>query len=330
MPGRGTAAGPTVLTTQHSAAPAPPRVFIILATYNGAAFLPEQLASIAAQDHPRWILLWRDDGSLDETRAMMHGFTAAQPQGQVEQVVATDAHLGAAGSFMVLLAEAASRMEPGDLLAFADQDDVWLPGKLSRAIAAVMACPPERPTLYSARQVLVDAQLRRIALSVPVRPPPGFPACLTQNLATGCTVLMNRAAALLVAASTRPAGCQHDWWTYIVVTAAGGRFLIDDEAVVLYRQHQGNLVGAPRSMFRRAVAALRRGPALFMALLRQNVAALEAQSHILTPEARGELECIRAGLSGGPLRRWRALRRPGLRRQTWAEQVLFRIWFMFG
>jgi len=311
-------------------AQSPSLVFIALATFNGAAFLREQLDSIAAQDHAAWVLLWRDDGSSDATVAVLREFAAGRPQGQVTEVPGPAGRIGAAASFMVLLCEAARRMGPGDGFAFADQDDVWLPGKLSRAVARVSACDPVVPTLYSARQMLVDARLRHLAMSMPVRPPPGFPASLTQNLATGCTVLMNRAAALLVAASRRPPGCQHDWWAYIVVTGAGGRFLIDDEAVVLYRQHPGNLVGAPRSMPRRAVAALRRGPALFMGLLRQNVAALEAQSHLLTPAAREEVRALGAALRGGVVQRARALRRPGLRRQTWAEQAVFRLWFMFG
>jgi hypothetical protein len=100
--------------------------------------------------------------------------------------------------------------------------------------------------------------------------------------------------------------------------------------VVLYRQHGGNAVGAPRSFARRGWAAVRRGPGVFMAMMRQNVAALDAQRHLLTPDARGQVDQIKAALAGGVLRRARALRLPGLRRQTWSEQMLFRLWFMLG
>ena len=87
----------------------------------------------------------------------------------------------------------------------------------------------------------------------------GFPAALTQNVATGCTVMLNRPAARLVAASRPSTGTLHDWWAYLLVTAAGGRLVQDEEPVVLYRQHAQNLVGAPASMVSRAIAALRRG-----------------------------------------------------------------------
>jgi hypothetical protein len=216
------------------------------------------------------------------------------------------------------------------VVAFADQDDVWLPFKLSRAVRALAALPREAPAIYSARQVLVDATLNTLGVSPLLSGPPRFPASLTQNLATGCTVTMNQAAARLVAGSQAPPGCQHDWWAYLLVTAAGGRFLTDAEPVVLYRQHGRNAVGAPRSFLRRGWAALRRGPGVFMGVLRQNVAALDAQRHLLTPEAQAQLDQIQQALRGGPLRRMAALRLPGLRRQSWAEQMVFRLWFMIG
>ena len=87
---------------------------------------------------------------------------------------------------------------------------------------------------------------------------------LTQNVATGCTVMLNRAAADLIAASRAPGATLHDWWSYLMVSAAGGRVLFDAAPVVLYRQHEANALGAPASFPQRALAALRRGPATFM------------------------------------------------------------------
>jgi glycosyltransferase involved in cell wall biosynthesis len=308
----------------------PARVVILLATYDGAAFLADQLASLEAQDNPDWRLVWRDDGSSDASVAILQDFAARQAQGRVERLGLPEGHVGSAAGFLALLRHVAPGLGPGDVVAFADQDDVWLPFKLSRAVRALEAVPREVPAIYSARQVLVDARLNTLSVSPRLRVPPRFPASLTQNLATGCTVTMNQAAARLVAGSRAPPGCQHDWWAYLLVTAAGGRFLADDEPVVLYRQHGRNAVGAPRSFVRRGWAALRRGPGVFMGVLRQNVAALDAQRHLLTPEARMQLEQIQRALRGGPLRRMSALRLPGLRRQTWAEQMVFRLWFMIG
>ena len=306
------------------------RIVILLATYDGAAFLAEQLASLEAQDHAEWRLVWRDDGSSDDSVAILQEFAAQQAQGRVERLALPAEHVGSAAGFLALLRHAAPSLGPRDVVAFADQDDVWLPFKLSRAVRALGAVAGDGPAIYSARQVLVDARLNPLAVSARLNAPPRFPASLTQNVATGCTMAMNAAAARLVAGSQAPTACQHDWWAYLLVTAAGGIFLADEEPVVLYRQHARNAVGAPRTFLRRGWAALRRGPRVFMGLLRQNVAALDAQRHLLTPEARAQLDLIEQALRGGPLRRLRALRHAGLQRQGRAEQMLFRLWFMFG
>lgn len=303
------------------------RVVILLATFDGAAFLGEQLASIAAQGHDDWRLIWRDDGSGDDTVAMLREFAARQAPGQVEQLDARAGRVGSAASFLALLRHAVPRLGPDDIIAFADQDDVWLDFKLERAVAKLRAGDATIPAIYTARQVLVDARLRRLGLSDLLVPPMGFPAALTQNLAIGCTVALNQAAARLVAGSVAPAGCQHDWWAYLLVTAAGGALIADAEPVVLYRQHDRNAVGAPRSFTRRALAALKRGPGLFMRLMRENVASLDAQRALLTPQARAELDEIKAALDGGP---WRRLRARRLRRQHWSEQMLFRLWYLMG
>src|SRR5205823_6058969 len=114
---------------------------------------------------------------------------------------------------------------------------VWLPDKLARGYAALAEVPPAVPGLSCARQILVDERLRPLGLSPRISREAGFPAALTQNIATGCTVMLNPAAAGLVAASHPPPSTWHDWWSYLTVAAAGGRILVDDAPSVLYRQH---------------------------------------------------------------------------------------------
>jgi hypothetical protein len=308
-------------------APAHGRVAILLSTFNGAQFLTPQLHSLLGQTHRDWVLYWRDDGSCDATRALMRRFLANLPAGQ--SVVLDDtSRMGSAASFLRLLRVA---VDDGlTLAAFADQDDVWLPEKLARGAAAMADVTDGRAGLYCARQVLVDADLRRIALSFRLRHRPGFPLALTQNVATGCTIMLNRVAMEAVAGSRPPRLCQHDWWSYLVVAAGDGFIVADPEPVVLYRQHGSNTVGAPASIPRRAVAALRRGPAAFMQLFRGNVAALQAQPELLSPCARAQVAAVDAALNGGLLARLAALRMPGLHRQSWAETVLFRLWFLLA
>jgi hypothetical protein len=115
-----------------------------------------------------------------------------------------------------------------------------------------------------------------------------------------------------------------------MVTAAGGAVLRDDRGVILYRQHAENVVGAPLSSPRRALAALRRGPDAFMTVFRANVAALSAQPALLAPEARRDLAVVAQALRGGVIARLRALRLPGFVRNSAAQTALFRVWFMIG
>ncbi len=300
------------------------RIAVLLSTYDGAPYLGDQLASFLAQTCPDWTLLWRDDGSQDGTPEIMASWMRGGGRGRCG-VVGPSGRLGPTPSFMALLRAAGD----AELVAFADQDDVWLPDKLARGAAALGAVPPGTPALYCARQVLVDAGLGQLGVSAPIRPL-GFPAALTQNVATGCTVMMNRIAAALIAGSEPPSTSLHDWWSYLVVAAAGGRLIVDPEPVVLYRQHAGNLVGAPPSMGSRAAAALRRGPGVFMHVLRENVAALRAQPGLVAAPNRAVLDRIHRGLAGGPGARLVALGTPGLRRQTWTETMLFRLWFLVG
>ena len=256
----------------------------------------------------------------------MRDFADGEANGRVIERNDNRGRIGITGSFLTLL-----RRAPDDaVVAFADQDDVWLPEKLARGVAALADVEDGVPALYCARQSLVNEALQPIKLSARLRVPPGFPQALTQNIATGCTVMLNPDAVRLIAASREPPDTLHDWWCYLVVTASGGRVLIDDEPVVLYRQHAGNAVGVPLSPWKRAVAAVRRGPRVFMRTFRQHADALSAQPDLLNEEAREALGVINEGLIDGMRPRLAALRLPGLRRQSFAETQLFRLWFLLG
>ena len=144
---------------------------VLLSTYDGARYLPEQLDSLLRQGFGHWTLLWRDDGSSDGTVPVMRAFAAGAGAGRCRMAGGTANHLGIAASFLTLLRQ----VPPGTSAAFADQDDIWLPEKLQRGADALAAGPPERPALYFARQQLVDEALAPLGLS-PFR---GWPAALT-------------------------------------------------------------------------------------------------------------------------------------------------------
>lgn len=299
-----------------------PRVQVMLSVYNGAAFLAEQLDSLAGQSLAQWTLSWRDDGSSDDSPAIMQRFAESRLPGQVRRVPERLHHLGTGKSFFTLLAEPSD----AELFAFCDQDDIWMPDKLERAANALSSVPADQPTLYCSRQILVDVGLKRLGLSPRLRQEPNFRNALAQNIASGCTLVMNKAARAAVLAAPLPQGVLHDWWSYLIVTGVGGAVLFDPHPSILYRQHPNNVIGAPRSSMLRARAALRRGPSPFMTLLSRHLNGLACCAGQLTPDARNVLAKCQTLYAHGFFQRLRALVRAGLHRQSLLENLILLAW----
>lgn len=302
-------------------------IAILLAAYNGEQFLLAQLQSLLDQrDCPSWQLFWRDDGSQDRSAALIAGFASGLAPGRVRQIAGPESTIGSTPSFLTLLAAAP---EAAGLFAFCDQDDVWLPHKLARARAKLAAVPPGIPALYCAKQTLVDDNLQPIGESPKVCRRPGFANALVQNIATGCTVMLNRAArALILAAPPVPEGTYHDWWCYLLVSGAGGVVIYDPEPVILYRQHQTNAVGAPASFLTRAMLAARRGPGPFLQHLANRAAVLQEAAPWLTPAANRQLRKLRLLTRASLPARLLGAFTLGLYRQQMLEDITFRLWFV--
>ena len=131
-----------------------------------------------------------------------------------------------------------------DFVAFCDQDDIWDDDKLAIAIAWLKN-QGERPALFCGRTRYVDQDGAFLRLSPLFAKPPDMRNALVQSIAGGNTMVMNRAAALLVATACRDGPIvAHDWWSYLVVTACGGIVRYDPEPHVSYRQHYDNILGA--------------------------------------------------------------------------------------
>ncbi|TCH99672.1 glycosyltransferase [Roseococcus sp. SYP-B2431] len=290
-------------------------VHVLLATWNGAAHLGEQLASLAAQEGVEWSLLWRDDGSTDATVAILERFAEAHP-GRVARLARPEGRLGAGASFLALLAAAPE----GGLYAFMDQDDVWLPGKLARAAAQL----GEEPMAVCTRLRLASSALAPLGLSPLPSRPPVFATLLAHNVAAGCTLVLNGAARRLALSAPLPEGGHHDWWCALLVTGCGGRLVFDPEPSLLYRQHGGNLVGGASGLRQRAGRALGRGAAGFLAPLSQHLEALRAAP--LTDPARQVLAALEGLRAASPFRRLAALRRAGLAHHARGANWLLRLW----
>lgn len=264
-------------------------VTVLMAVCNGADCLSGQLESIAAQTHGNWRLLASDDGSADDSAALLQAFAAKHPS---RTICLEGPRRGAAQNFLFLIREAAARSPSGGWLAFSDQDDVWLPDRLSAGIAALEPCCADRPALYCSRTWITDHGLKTRRLSAARPRPPGFRNALVQNIASGNTILLNPAAARLVMAAAQDVEdlVVHDWWVYQLIAGAGGQVVHDDRPTLLYRQHSGNQIGANdrlRARLRRIYQLLRGDFRDWNAV---NITALRACVHYLNAENRSLLE----------------------------------------
>src|SRR4051794_22219843 len=157
-----------------------PAISVAMATYNGEAHLDEQLDSLAAQTRPPDQLVVRDDGSEDGTVGILHAF-ARRARFRVE-VLAGGPRLGFAQNFI-----AASRECAGDLLFFADQDDIWRPAKLATVARQVRR---DRPQAIFHDVTLVDGDGAQIAPSYyGLLAERGLPPAVAIK---GCTMAVNR------------------------------------------------------------------------------------------------------------------------------------------
>jgi glycosyltransferase involved in cell wall biosynthesis len=228
-------------------------VLVLLATYNGERYLREQIDSILAQTDAEVSVLARDDGSTDATLAILEEYAQQQP----ERFAVADAGPStgtAKGNFLCLL-QFALQTSSHPCLAFADQDDVWLPGKLAVELATMERLEQRwgaaTPLLVFSDARVVDAELRVINASLweqqyadPVwihR----LERILSQNVVAGCTAVINRPLAQMALAMPEDA-FMHDWWIALLACAFGAAAFVP-APTVLYRQHNANVVGAERA-----------------------------------------------------------------------------------
>jgi glycosyltransferase involved in cell wall biosynthesis len=222
---------------------------VLLATYNGERFLREQVNSILAQTLARVTILARDDGSTDSTPQILTEYARRYPARV--QLLPSSAPTGHARDNYRALLQAAN----APYVAFADQDDVWLPNKLELEMNAMSLLEERhgssRPLLVFSDLRVVDQHLSPIAQSfwehrrINPRNIHRIGRLLMENVLTGCTALLN--APLVNLARLMPqTAAMHDWWVALLASLFGHASYLDEQ-LVLYRQHESNVVGASAS-----------------------------------------------------------------------------------
>lgn len=287
-------------------------VAVLLCTYNGERFLPAQLRSIQGQSCSSWSVFASDDGSRDSTLEILQEFRRLQGVDRV--TVFSGPQNGFVANFMSIMGRP-ERKYP--YYAFCDQDDIWDPDKLERALQYLRQVPAEVPALYCSRTRLVDEQGDCLGYSPLFTRPPCFTNALVQSIAGGNTMVFNEALRqlmLMIGMSVQVVS--HDWWAYQVVTGCGGMIHYDHSPTVGYRQHSSNLVGN-NIKFR---ARLQRLDMLFKGRFRrwsdQNIAAIEKIYSHLTSQNREVFDVFRDFRSRSLRYRIKGWRQTGVHRQT--------------
>ena len=292
---------------------------VLLASYNGLRFLPEQVRSIAQQSLARVDLYVSDDGSTDGASEFLRDAQANWTKG--EFLVTDGPQLGsAAENFRTLIL---AQTLDADFYAFSDQDDVWMPGKLEAAITRLASLPADVPAMHCSRTRLIDEEGADVGLSQFFPRPPHFRNALVQSLAGANTMVLNRAGFDLVRrTAARGAFAMHDWWAYIMISGAGGTILYAETPDTLYRQHKGNVSGSN-------LGVLATGERLKMLLSGRyknwnvkNLALLDACRDLLLPDNVLCLDTFLRARQGSLPKRMFYLWRSAVFRQTWGGQIM--------
>lgn len=220
-------------------------VAILLAACNGEKYLSEMLRSLEGQSYSNFICYIHDDGSTDRTQELIRTFCHRDPARFRE--LPGPGQGGAKENFLWMLSQVES-----EIYMFADQDDVWLPGKIEKSLKALCGDDVGEEKLCVFTDMYVtDEQLRITAPSFirhigrdPFRTK--VEQVVIDNPAAGCTMMFTKELRDMALQLADPSKVEmHDVWLLAVAAACGReRIAVVDEPLVYYRQHTNNEKGA--------------------------------------------------------------------------------------
>lgn len=202
-----------------------PLISIVLCTYNGEAFLEEQIDSVIAQTYPHLEIIICDDCSTDGTKSILDKYAHHSNI----RIVYNEANIGFVKNF-----ERAVLLATGNYIAFSDQDDIWLPEKIEKLYGAI----DDHSLVYS-DSILIDDNGKPLnkklsdfkVMKDNITDSRGF---IFLNVVSGHTMMIKRE--LLEHALPLPRDFYHDWWFAVQAANMHGIAFLN-EALTLYRQH---------------------------------------------------------------------------------------------
>jgi glycosyltransferase involved in cell wall biosynthesis len=283
-----------------------PKVSVIVPIYNQAGFIRETVESVLSQDHPNIELVLSDDGSTDGTSDVVREYAAGEPERV--KLVASEENTGIAGAF-----NRALDAHTGDYIAWLGGDDVMLPGKLSRQIAALEVHPEAIGCCHDA-EVFDSESGRAYGRFTEVYNgrrgvrDGGVELLLDPGYLMLPSTMMVRSAAVGDLRFDRRVRVSNDWLFDIELFQRG--FIVGiDEVLARYRRHQGNATSQVSDTLEDALVVLAvadaRYPQLHRLIRLRRVAAIfgEASRRWRAGDRRAALSYVGAAAGNGGLRR---------------------------
>ena len=228
------------------------KIDLLLATYNGARYLPAQIRSLQNQTYDDWTLYIHDDGSTDTTLDVVRRFAAADAR---IRLVDDGRRFGSpADNFLHLLS-----LSTAPYAVFCDQDDIWLENKLERLYDTISRADDGRPLAAYCNAYVYNPTAGTIdGYATLCHPRKLGDAFFMNGGVQGCSIILN-AALRAICTDRPPYVVMHDHLTTLAALAFG-RLLYIDERLMLYRRYPGAVTGETYGTFRQRLGVFfRRG-----------------------------------------------------------------------
>lgn len=216
-----------------------PKVIVLMCTYNGEDYLGEQLESLLYQTYPNFSIIIRDDASTDGTIEILKRFAARDKRVVLEL---SDINIGYPACFYALTDNAPE----ADYYFFADQDDVWFPEKIERAVHLMRREPEDEPVAYYSGYQVCDEKLHVMEMS----PAPADKFCLTNTMFQVCglefTMGINRCALQLLQ-DYKPVKAKARGMWMSMLYGTFGKVIYEDVPTANYRRHSSAVTSVKQS-----------------------------------------------------------------------------------
>lgn len=206
-----------------------PCVGVLMSTFNAGKYLEPQVESIAAQLGVRVKMFVRDDGSTDNTRLVLNKLRKKLTGCIVEWNVEYGENCGYVKSFERLLWKAAGC----DYFAFSDQDDIWLPEKLSKAIIALTETGAG---CYASSVAVVDENLEPLSTNSFKCFVYSLPSEFIRHRLAGHTMVWNTSFHEYMRQTGLLPCWSHDQYVVICALLFGSSLYLDLTSYVLHRR----------------------------------------------------------------------------------------------